>query len=78
MGGINMAISLRMNNDDTQLIKSYAKLHGLSVSEFMRQSALEHIENEYDLSVYNDAIKTFKANPETYTLDEVEKKLGLK
>ncbi len=72
-----MAISLRMNDDDTKLIKAYAKLNGISISEFMRKAALEYIEDEYDLNIYNEAIKSFRANPETYSLDEVEKELGL-
>lgn len=73
-----MAISLRLNDEETQLIKTYARLNGLSVSEFMRQAALEHIEDEYDLSLYNEAIKAYNAHPETLSLDEVEKELGLK
>ncbi|MDR0853195.1 MAG: DUF6290 family protein [Clostridiales Family XIII bacterium] len=73
-----MTISLRLNEEDTQLIKKYAELNKMSVSELVRQSVLEKIEDEYDLRIYEAAMKEFKKNPVTYTLDEVEAELGLK
>lgn len=73
-----MAISLRLNEKDTALFKKYAKLNGITVSELVRRSVLEHIEDEYDLDAYNKAIAEFKLNPVTYSIDEVEKELGLK
>ncbi len=73
-----MTISLRLDNEESILIKEYAKLHKISVSEFLRESALERIEDEYDLKAYEKAISAFKDNPVTYSLDDVEKELGFK
>ena len=39
-----MTVSIRLNQAEDDLIRSYAAMHGMSVSEFMRQSALEKIE----------------------------------
>jgi len=39
---------------------------------------LERIEDEFDLTLYATALAAFNADPETYSLDEVERKLGLK
>ena len=72
-----MTISLRLNEADSMLFKKYAELHGISVSELLRRSVLEHIEEEYDLQAYEEALAEYKENPITYTLDEVEKELGL-
>lgn len=72
-----MAISLRLSNEDTNLIKNYAALHNISVSELFRQSVMEKIEDEYDLKAYEKAMADYKADGITYTLDEVEKELGL-
>jgi uncharacterized protein (DUF1778 family) len=72
-----MAISLRLNEDETILIKKYAEMNGLSVSELVRQTVFERMEDEYDLLAYEKALKAYKANPITYSLDEVEKELGL-
>jgi len=72
-----MTISLRLNEADSILFKKYAELHGISVSELLRRSVIEHIEEEYDLQAYKEAIVEYRENPITYTLDEVEKELGL-
>lgn len=73
-----MTISLRLNDADTMLIKKYAEMNGMSVSDLVRQSVIERIENEFDLSAYEKALAEYKADPVTYTLDEVEKELGLR
>ena len=75
---IIMAISLRLSNEESILVKSYAALHGLSVSDLFRQAVMEKIEDEYDLNAFEKAMASFKQDGTTYTLDEVEKELGLK
>ena len=72
-----MTISLRLNNEDTMLFKKYAEMNGLSISELVRQSVIERIEDEYDLKAYEKAMEEYKKNPVTYSLDEVKKELGL-
>ena len=73
-----MTISLRLSEQDTELIKSYAALQNISVSELIRRIVLERIEDEYDLKEYEKALAEYRANPVTYSLDEVEKELGLR
>lgn len=73
-----MTISLRLSDDDTMLIKKYAEINKMSVSDLIRQSVMERIENEYDLEMFDKALAEYKANPATYSLDDVEKELGLK
>lgn len=70
-----MTISLRLTEEDTQLFKSYAALHGISVSELVRQAVLERIEDEHDLRVYDEAIKRYRQNPVTYSHEEVRQLL---
>ncbi len=72
-----MTISVRLSKEDTELIKAYATLNNVSVSELIRNAVLEKIEDEYDLESYKKAIKEYKNNPKTYTLDEVKEELGL-
>ena len=72
-----MTISLRLNEEDTALIKKYAELNRMSVSELIRQSVIERIEDEYDLKAYEKAMAEHKKNPVTFSLDEVERELGL-
>ena len=72
-----MAISLRLSDEDTLLIKNYAALHNISLSDLFRQAVMEKIEDEYDLAAYNKAMEEYKKDSKTYTLDEVEKELSL-
>lgn len=73
-----MTISLRLNDNDVAIIKKYAELHGLSVSELVRQTVLSRIEDEFDLEAYDAALREYQRNPKTYTLEEVERELGLR
>ena len=72
-----MTISLRLNEKDTLLIKKYAELKRVSVSELIRQTVLERIEDEYDLKAYEKAMEEYQANPVAYSHDEVRKLLEL-
>ena len=72
-----MTISLRLNNEDTVLFKKYAEMNGMSVSELVRQSVIERIEDEYDLKAYEKAIADYNKNPVTYSLDEIKRELDL-
>lgn len=73
-----MTISLRLNEEDSMLIKKYAEINKLSVSDLIRQSVMERIETEYDLQMFDKAMEEYKNNPATYSLEEVEKELGLR
>ena len=72
-----MTISVRLNDKDTELIKAYAKLNNISISDLVRDAILEKIEDEYDLQCYYDAMEEFKKNPKTYTTDELKQMMEL-
>lgn len=73
-----MTISVRLNDEETMLFKQYAAMLGVSVSEMVRQSVLERIEDDYDLTCFEEAMNAHRADPETYSLDEAERMLGLR
>lgn len=72
-----MTISVRLNEEETKLMKTYAEMNNMSLSDLIRNAVIEKIENEYDLRCYEKSIEEYKVNPKTYTLDEVKKELGL-
>ena len=72
-----MTISVRLNEKDAELVKAYAEMNNISLSDLIRNAILEKIENEYDLECYEKAMKEYKENPKTYTLDEVKKELDI-
>lgn len=72
-----MIISFRLSDRDGDLVKQYAEMYGISVSELVRQSVINRIEDEYDLQVFDKAFAAYQANPTTYSITDVEKELGL-
>lgn len=73
-----MSVSIRLNDEEAKLIKLYCTLHNISVSDLFRQAVIEKIEDEYDLKCYEEAMKKYEKDPATFSLEEVEKELGLK
>ncbi len=72
-----MTISVRLSDKDTELIKAYADINNISLSDLIRNAVIEKIEDEYDLDCYKKAMEEYKKNPKTYTMEEVKEELGL-
>ncbi|MBQ3408200.1 MAG: CopG family transcriptional regulator [Clostridia bacterium] len=70
-----MTISVRLSDKDSELIKAYAEMNGMSISDLVRKAILEKIEDEYDLECYYKAMEDYEKNPKTYTSDEVKQML---
>lgn len=66
-----MSITIRVNEKEQELIKQFASLYGLNVSEYIRKVVMERIEDEFDLKAFEEAEAEFLANPKTYSLREV-------
>lgn len=71
-------MTIRLSNDEKDLIAEYARAFGTSASEFMRRSALERIEDDIDLKAWKAAKTEFDADPETYSNDDVMHEFGLR
>ena len=67
-----MTISVRLSERDTELIKAYAEMNNISLSDLIRNAVLEKIEDEYDLETYKKAMEDYKKNPKIYTLEDVK------
>lgn len=72
-----MAVSVRLTQEEDAIIRNYAKLNKISVSELFRRAVLEKIEDEIDLKACQRALEEYKKNPVTYTHEEVAKMLGI-
>ena len=64
-------ITIRINENDNNLIRNYAKDKNIRISELMRQAVLEKIENEIDLDLYNQSMKEHNENPQDISFDEM-------
>ncbi|MDY0125789.1 MAG: DUF6290 family protein [Anaerolineaceae bacterium] len=74
---MNTTVTIRLDNDDKDLIARYARNKGRSISDIVRQAILAQIEDEYDLELYRKAIEDYRKNPVSYSLDEVAKLLEI-
>ena len=70
-------VSVRTNEKETKLFKSYSALHGISMSEAYKRALLEKIEDEFDAAEMITEIQRFDKNPKTYSLDELRKTYDL-
>lgn len=75
--GDGMSFSIRLTKEEKFLAESYAKLHSLSLGEAFKKALFEKIEDEYDITVANDAYQEYVENPKTYSHEEVKEILGL-
>ena len=69
-------VSLRVSDQEKAIMENYAQLHGISLSDVLRDVFFEKLENEYDLK----SIAEYEVNPSTklYSHDEVGRILGIK
>lgn len=74
---VNYTVSLRLNEDENKLIRSYAEIKGMSVSEFLREAALKEIQDELDLHTFNETYEKYLNKPKVLSGHELRKKLGL-
>lgn len=71
-------INVRVKETDKRLLESYAKSNNKTISDVIRDSIDDIIENEIHLKLYEEGMKEFEKDNKTYTHDEVLKELGLK
>ena len=73
-----MAFSIRMNEEEKVLAESYAKLHAMSLGEAFKRALFERIEEEYDISLANEAYQEYKnTGCKSRPIEELWKELNL-
>ena len=72
---IDMILSIRFTDEEVNVLKKFAALEGVSVSELVRTSVFEKIEDVLDLGLVEEGIKQYQKDKKTYSLEEVKKLL---
>lgn len=73
-----MPFSIRLDDNERELVNAYAKLHSVSVGEAFKQALFEKIDEEYDRSVFDDAFKEYiGSGKQSRPIDELFKESGL-
>ncbi|RHO29140.1 type II toxin-antitoxin system RelB family antitoxin [Amedibacterium intestinale] len=71
-------LSIRLNPQAEKELKEIAKFEGVSVSDYVRKIINEKLEDMYDMKLAEEAQMGYINNPETFSHDEVGKRLGIK
>ena len=73
-----MAFSIRLNEDERQLVDSYAKLHSITLREAFKRALFDKIEEEYDIAIANEAYDDYvKSGKESKPIDDLWKDLNI-
>jgi len=68
-------ITIRLNEEESQAFKEYAKLSDIPLSTLFKKTLEEKMENEFDMRVIAEYEN--EGTHETYTHEELRKDLGL-
>lgn len=72
-----MIFSFELNDEDTKFVKAYADENGETIGEVAKRAVVEYVEDIMDARAADIAWAEYAANPVTYSIDEVDKRLGL-
>ena len=64
-------VSLRLNDEENKLFRTYSKHTGKSLSELFKSALVEQIENELDYETGLKALKDFNKDPITHSIDDL-------
>ncbi|PHP52480.1 hypothetical protein BW737_004105 [Actinomyces ruminis] len=67
-------MTVRMNEQDAELVRKFAQFEGVTVSDFARTAILEKIEDSYDLQELREAIA--QDSGERFSIDEILSELA--
>jgi len=70
-------ISVRLDDQDTRLIKEYAKAKNITISTLVRDAVLDRIEDEIDLQLYHDSMAAHRKKSEAISFEDMVKELDL-
>ncbi len=73
-----MAFSIRLTQEERNLVNSYAKLHDATVGEVFKKALFEKIEDEYDLAVASEAKTEYvQSGEKSRSIDKLWEELNI-
>ncbi len=70
--------SMRLTPEERNLVESYAKLHAITVADAFKRSLFEKIEDEYDVTVAEQAYNEYRdSGKKSRPISELWKELDL-
>ena len=73
-----MSFSIRLTDTERALAESYAKLHALSLAEAFKRALFEKIEDEYDITLADEAYEEYlRSGKQARPIEDLWKELDL-
>lgn len=73
-----MAFSIRLTDEERKLADSYAKLHSMTLGDAFKRALFDKIDEEYDRTVYDEAIKEYVSDGgKSRPISELWKETGI-
>ena len=63
--------------EEEALIESYRQLTGMTISEIIRSSTIQRIEDDLDLDMIREALSEYRSDSKTFTFEEEMERSGL-
>ena len=74
----SMVFSIRLTVQEKKIVESYARMHSISLGEAFKQALFEKIEDEYDNTVCERALKEYEASGrKSRQIEELWYELGI-
>ncbi|HZJ87083.1 MAG TPA: DUF6290 family protein [Erysipelothrix sp.] len=71
-------ITIRTTEKEKELIKAFTEFNGVTMSDFIKETILEKIEDAYDLRIAEESLAEYHASGEkAIDFDDVLKEFGL-
>ena len=71
-----MVVQISLTDEEKEIADAYAKRNGLSLSEAMKLSFFEKLEDAFDSAIADLAINEHKKDPQTHSLKELMSELN--
>lgn len=68
-----LTLSVKLNDEDYKLIKRYADINNISITELFKQTVIEKIEDETDHKIYKESMSEHNNNPIIFSHKEAKK-----
>ena len=73
-----MAFSIRLTDEERKLVESYSKIHSISLGEAFKRALFEKIEDEFDLTVAEEAHDEYvKTGKKSQPIEKLWDDLGI-
>lgn len=73
-----MAFSIRLTEQEKKIAESYARIHSMSLGEAFKRALFEKIEDEYDISIFEEAYRDYLTEGmKTRPIEELWRELNL-